>query len=309
MSDKLNVIYSSDDNYAQHMGVSICSLFRVNETFDQIHIYVIDNGISKENRNKLDRLVADYANRCIHFIPFEPWRDKLQLNMQWGISLSSYARLFVASMLPEDIERVLYLDCDMIVCQDLHTLWGCELEGAILGAVQDSVNPRTKTSVGMLENEPYFNAGMLLIDLKKWRNEKVELQCLNFIERKSGSVTHHDQGVLNGVLRGRIFRLPLKNNVMTIHYIYSRTRALKYFHEQAEFYTEREIAEAKIHPTILHFTPSFTCRPWIKGCRHPMKNIYWKTLECSPWRGSKPQKNQIKWYIRLVEWRYRVLPL
>lgn len=116
---RMNVLYSSDDNYAQHMGVSIYSLLRHNAEFENIRLYVIDNDISPENRDKLREMVSRFPNAEIMFLPFLEWKEKLRLNMSWDISISSYARLFVGEMLPETVDRVLYADCDMIVCEPL----------------------------------------------------------------------------------------------------------------------------------------------------------------------------------------------
>ena len=89
----LVVVYSSDNNYAQHTGVSILSLLEENKHFDSIEVYVIDNQISKENKLKLTKLIHEY-NRRIIFIDFNKYKNMLKLNMQWNISISAYARLF-----------------------------------------------------------------------------------------------------------------------------------------------------------------------------------------------------------------------
>ncbi len=133
---RMNVLYSSDDNYAQHMGVSIYSLLRHNAEFENIRLYVIDNDISPENRDKLREMVSRFSNAEIMFLPFLEWKEKLRLNMSWDISISSYARLFVGEMLPETVDRVLYADCDMIVCEPLRELWNTPLDGKVLAAVQ-----------------------------------------------------------------------------------------------------------------------------------------------------------------------------
>lgn len=120
--DELNILYSSDDNYAQHMGISIYSLLEHNRSFSHIQIFIIDNEISENNKNKLCDMINEFQNVNVIFIPFQEWKDKLQLNMSWNISVSSYARLFVAEMLPKTVDRVLYMDCDMIICASLEKL-------------------------------------------------------------------------------------------------------------------------------------------------------------------------------------------
>lgn len=304
--DKLNVLYSSDDNYAQHMAVSIYSLLTHNAMFASIDFYIIDNHISEANKERLKKMIGAFSNAAVQFIPFQSWKDKLHLNLKWDISLSSYARLFVAEMLPESVERVLYVDCDMIICDNLLELWNTSLEGRVLGAVQDSVGEQTKSAVGMKAEQKYFNAGLLLIHLKQWRKQKMGQKCLDFIDDHGGQVIHHDQGVLNGLLKGNFICLPLQYNLMTIHYMFNPKQIIRYYGEKAAFYSEKEIKAAKANPVILHYTPSFTSRPWCKNCKHPLKKYYWDYLACTPWAGSKPQASKDSWYVRVMNWKYRL---
>lgn len=306
---KMNVLFSCDDNYAQHLGAAIYSLLVHNQEFDSIDIYVIDNEISQENKDRLYSIVFTFPNAEIVWIPFQKWRKKLKLNMAWNISVSTYARLFVADMLPDKVKRVIYMDCDIIVCGSFADLWNTNLCGKILGAVQDTICDATKKAVGLKPEQAYFNAGILLIDLAEWRKYDVEKRCLQFIAEHNGKVIHHDQGTLNGVLQKQWFRLPPVNNLMTIHYIYSRKKINKFFNDHAEFYSDEEIKVAKEMTLILHYTPSFTSRPWMNNCRHPRKNLYWEAVECTPWKGAVAQKDDSKWYVKLINWRYRNLPV
>ena len=303
----LEVIFSSDDAYARHMGVAMYSLLDKNRTFERIRVYLIENGIQPDNKAKLEETAARFPNAEVHWIDFSAWLDKLNLNQAWPLSFSSYARLFVASMLPESVNRILYLDSDMVVNDSLSALWQTDLQGNIVGAVQDFVNDTTKDAVGVERTSPYFNAGMLLIDLYAWRAEKVEDSCLHCIEKHDGNVTHHDQGVLNEVLHGRCTFLPIRYNLMTIHYIFDRRKLKKYYQDHAPFYREEEVEEAKAHPAILHYTPSFTTRPWVAHCKHPRKDLYWETLQKTPWKGCAVSPDRTKWYLRLINWRYRHL--
>lgn len=308
MNETLRVIYSSDDNYARHLGASVYSLLENNGSFEKTEVYVIENNISAENKQKLEAIVGGFENAGIRFISFEKWRNSLKLDMTWNISVSSYARLFVADMLDEDIERILYLDCDMIIASSLKELWKTDLSGLVAGVVQDAVPDSVKTAVGLSAEDKYFNAGMLLIDLEKWRSENIQEKITAFLDEKKGRVVHHDQGVLNGVLKGRVKFVPLRYNLMTIHYILDRKHINKYFENHAGFYGEDEIASAKKEPAILHYTPSFTCRPWVKGCKHPLKGLYWQALSKTPWKGEPEEKDTAKLKARLVDFRYRNFP-
>ncbi len=229
--DELNIIYSSDDNYCQHLGCSLYSLLEHNINFKTINIYIVSNGISKENLNNLISTTSGFGNALLHIIEFKSWCEKVTLNMAWPISISAYARLFVASMIPKNISRIIYLDCDMIIKESLLQLWNVDLNGYLIAAVQDTMPERFKKAVGICSEDLYFNSGMLLINLDEWRKWQIEQKIIEFINEKKGRVLHHDQGVLNGVLKGKWLRLPIKYNLMTIHYIFAYKKIKKYFND------------------------------------------------------------------------------
>lgn len=305
----LNVIYSTDENYVPYAGVSIVSLLENNKDIDKIDIYIIENRVSNSSKNKLEKCVEKYTNARIHFLDFKLVEDRLNLNMAWNISISSYARLFLTSLLSDKIDKILYLDCDVIVNASLRNFWYIDIEKYYFAGIQDTVNENTKLAVDIDKYDTYYNAGVLLINLKKWRNDNVEQKFIDFINKKNGSVIHHDQGVINSVLGNQALKVPLKYNVMTIHYFLNRKKLLEFFSEKAEFYSEQEILEAKSNPVILHFTPSFTTRPWVKNCKHPKKSLYYKYLNNSPWRDLELLNCKDKWYISLINWRYRNIPI
>lgn len=305
---EMNIFFSSDDNYARHLGVAMYSLMIHNQNVEKINFFVVDNHISEENRSRLEEIVRNYKNSKLSFINYDLYAQKLQLDMPWPISISAYARLFLAEMLPLEVNRVLYLDCDMVVNHDLSELWNFNLHGHCVGAVQDQVNPKIKESVGLLSTDQYFNSGLLLVDLIRWRELKIGNQALSFICRHQGKVIHHDQGVLNGLLYNDWIRLPLKYNVMTIHYIMDQARVIRYFSDYSGFYSLQEIEEAKASPCILHYTPSFTSRPWEQNCRHPYGYIYQHILSNTSWKSVAKEKERISWIAKIINWRYRNLP-
>ena len=305
----MNILFSSDDNYARHLGVALISLLQHNRDVEKVRVYVINNRISISNIGKLHSVVDGYDNAEISFIPFESYEQPLHLHLAWPISLSSYARLFVGEMSPTSVDRVIYLDCDVVVGGALSALWNTDLHGKCLGAIQDTIPSRTKIAVGLAPQQPYFNAGVLLIDLNRWREQGIGKQCLDFIEAYRGRVTHHDQGVLNGVFKNQWVRLPLRYNVMTVHYMLSQSNIKKYYNDEATYYDASETKEAIQNPQILHYTPSFTSRPWEEHCCHPMKERYIQVLGTSPWNGSPLIKDNNPWYVRMINLRYRLFPV
>lgn len=303
----LIVVYSSDDNYAQHTGVSILSLLDNNKHFDDIHIYIIDNEISKDNKEKLNNIIDCYK-RKITFINFNEYKNILRLNMQWNISISAYARLFISSILPLDIDKVLYFDCDTVIVNKIDELWNMDITGYCVAGVADTVSSETKSAVGVSNNENYINSGMLLINLKKWREDNIQDKFINFIDSKNGSITHHDQGVINGVLCKKIKILNPKFNLMTVYYTMKREDIISYYGIDNKFYSDEVIKESLKNPVYIHFTPGFTTRPWVRGCKHPKKQIYLDYLEKTPWKDSSLEKDNSKFRVKVINWIYRNMP-
>lgn len=303
---KLAVVYSSDDNYAQHTGVSIISLLDNNKHFDDIQIYIIDNEISKTNKDKLIDIINKYE-RKIYFVDFNEYKNRLKLNMQWNISISSYARLFVSSMLPHNLDKVLYFDCDTVIVNRLDELWNTNMNKYYVAGVADTVSNSTKSAVGIVSDGKYINAGMLLINLKRWREDNIEDKFIEFININNGRVTHHDQGVINGVLHNKLKIIPPKFNLMTVYYTMKREDIISYYKIDSEFYSEDIIQESLKNPVYIHFTPGFTTRPWIKGCKHPKKQIYLDYLEKTPWKNAKLEKDKSKFRVKVINLMYRNL--
>ena len=181
----LNVVYSSDNNYAQHVGVSMISLFENNYEFEKIVVYFIGNDVSLENKNKLS-LICEKFNRSIQFIDFQKFSNKIKLNIGNSISISSYARLFLSSMVDTNIDKVLYLDSDSIINSTLSGLWNEDISEYYVAGVSDTVSDQTKLKVNLGVNSPYINAGMILINLKKWREESIEEKFIEFIDSYNG---------------------------------------------------------------------------------------------------------------------------
>ena len=186
----LSVVYSSDNNYAQHVGVSMISLFESNIEFNSIHVYLIENNISFDSKVNL-KLICDKYNRIIKFIDFNKFSNKLQLNIGDSISVNSYARLFLSSIIDNSVDKIIYLDCDSIVNGSLCELWNKNISEYYVAGVSDTVSDNTKLQVNLDSNSPYINAGMLLINLKKWRDDDIEKNFIEFIDSYNGNVFHH----------------------------------------------------------------------------------------------------------------------
>lgn len=278
----MNIIYSSDDNYVRHVGVAITSLYDHNQDAPELNVFLIDNNISAENREKLNGISEKFGRR-ITYIPFGEYKDKLVLNNQHELPISSYARLFVSEMLPENVDRVLYLDCDTVVCDSLKPLFEMDMQNKAIGGVEDVASCLFQSETDSTEPYRYICAGVLLINLKKWRQINALQKMLDYLNDRNGVVRHHDQTILNGIFGNDCCHLHPRYNAMTPTFIMSYSNLKSYFKLWDKYYSQQEVRESIRNPAIIHFTSANLGRPW-ENSKHPKAKIYQNYWKNSPWK-------------------------
>lgn len=296
------ITYATDNGYAQHVAVSIYSLLEHSLDRGEIDIYILDNKLSNENRNKLLQTAGIFGKE-VNFIDISDIESRLPENINTAnLSISTYCRLFLPELMPEEVERVLYLDCDTLVCRDLRKITdGLAEDNWYVAGVEDTMYPEMKTGIGLARNDLYLNAGVLYINLKRWRKDNLTQTFLDFINSYKGRVPHLDQGVINGVFRHGKVRLPLEYNVQApIFAIHGYDDLMKFF-ELKGFYTPDEVRAAKESPAIIHYTSFFVERPWFRFCIHPRKKDYRNTLNKTAFAGAELQNNRISFQQKLKD--------
>lgn len=303
--NKLHIVYATDDNYAQHVAVSIKSICNSTKDISNFDFYILGNNLSPSIVDKL-RIMLTTSCLSYNLIDISNYFNNLPEGISVAnLSISTYSRLFLADILPHEVERVLYLDCDTLIMQDISALCDFPMGNNLIGGVEDTMYSEMKTQIGLDTNDSYINAGVLLINLKGWRENKITPVFLDFISKYNGEVPHLDQGVINGIFRNHLV-LPLRYNVQSpIYAIHKYERLLKFYRIKS-FYTKEEMDQAKANPTIIHFTSFFVERPWFRFCLHPKRNLYRDLLRETPFAGNKLQKNRygITRMIRMLCFRY-----
>lgn len=270
----MNVMYSCDNNYLRHAAASITSLLENNKT-ENINIFLITNNIEESLQQKIKKLVNKYKQN-IEFIDINLICSKLKTNDNFPIS--GYARLFVSQYIT--VDKILYLDCDTIVLDSIKSLYDTDISNYYVAGIQDNPAKHLVDIIGMTENDRYLNSGVLLINLQKWREDNLEIQFNEFIERFNGKVPHHDQGIINGVCKNKILVLNPKYNCMSQLFQHTASEIKRLFNIK-NYYTQSELDDALKNPVIVHYIAKFFGRPWIKECTHPYLNEYIKYLKLS----------------------------
>lgn len=276
---QMQVVYASNEGYVRHLGTSLCSLWDKNRSCPSIQVYVLSMGITKESQSMLNSLAQRYG-RSLNFVALDDLRQRLGEIETGSYDVSVMLRLFMGEVLPE-VKRVLYLDCDTIVARPLGKLWNTDLQGRVMGAVMEpTIYPKVKEMIGLGEQEPYYNSGVLLVDLERWRSERIQERVLEFWREKGEHLFASDQDVLNGVLKGRILTLPAEYNFFT-NYRYFSYRTLTKRNLPYRTISREEFARAKRHPAIIHYMGDE--RPWIAGNFNHYRKAYEHYLAQTPW--------------------------
>lgn len=292
----LHIAFSSDNNYVQHLGVAMVSLLENNKEMEAITVHILDNGITEDSQNKLKRIATQYK-RNIKFYQLESLLATLQTqNIPNTIAIAAYSRLFLPMLLDASISEIIYADCDAIFESSLQELLTIDKTDCTIAGVEDHVGPANKTAIGIPADARYINSGFLYMNLKKMREHDATTKMLDFIKKYNGNVQHHDQGVINGIYHNDIYYLPPRYNAMTSFWEFKNANEMEAYYGASAYYPDNMLVEAKNNPVFVHFTPGFSKRPWVKNCRHPLRNRYHYYKSLTPWKAIplQPDKRSLK---------------
>lgn len=288
----MNVLYTCDNNYIWIMGISAISLFENSKNIGELTVYLLGENISQESKNILLNIGEKYGrNITIIDVPELDIPESL-ISARWP--LSAFTRLYAGQLLPTDITRVLYLDCDTIVTGDISPLENIMIEDYIVCGIKDCIGSAYKENIGLNGDDVYINAGVLLMNLIKLRHVDVKSVIEDYMYNYEKKINYADQDILNGVFNKKIGVLPPQYNVMTIDIVHSY-KEIKMLRDPTNFYTSSELAEAVEHPVIIHYTTNMrVIRPWFSNTDHPLAFEFKKYMKISPWANRSLNKMEFK---------------
>lgn len=304
------VVFNSDERFASVFATSVVSLFESNRDADAITVYLIENGVSEESKVKFMKIAEEY-NRQIIILPM-PDLEKLagvKIVIPKYNRMATYGRLFIASCLPGNIDKVIYADCDTIFVDSIAGLWEIDITDYQLGMVNDAQSGGHRKILGIPAEGIYYNSGIMLVNLKRWRKEGLEKRFVDYIRSRGGYVPIPDQGVLNAVCDGSILCLPLRYNAFSILYAMDYETVMKVRRPQT-FYSKEETEAALRDPAIVHFVTNvfMPIRPWIKGCPHPYAAKYLEYRNMTPWKDEPLWEDQTPKLRKLYYRFFQVVP-
>ncbi len=277
----ITIVLVSDNHYIILLAALVKSIEETIRKDQPINIYLIDDNISGENKQKL----LNSINPNITTIYFKEMANVIPEGITLPFDRSSYPlniylRLFIPYFIPQEIEKVLYLDVDMIVQKDISTLFDLNISDYPIAAVLDPRIITFDNSWGGILNykelnlpakAKYFNTGLLLIDLHKWRDLNLTEKIIDCINANKKFANYPDQYGLNIVLANMWFELDsLWNHFSSI--------------------------ETKASPYLIHFVEKKPIYSSYKSNKVFKKKFYYY-LNQTAWKNHKP----INEFIRLLK--------
>lgn len=271
----MNIALCTDERFSYPCGVCVTSILENNKD-EECNIYILTDYVTEKTTSKFKELCMKYGQK-IEVITIE---QKLfeELRASEVFPKSIYYRFLLPDLIKED--KVLYLDCDIIVTENIRALWNTDITGYACAAVEDQCGDdiTIHNRIGLYKE--YFNSGVLLMNLEYWRNNKISKRLIDFIYENPETCHFPDQDAMNIVLNGKVLFIDYKYNYQELFYW---DKSLLQLHKD-KWHKLKYTNEDKL-PTIIHYSTSF--KPWYKGCRHPLKDIFIKYKEMSPWKGHR----------------------
>lgn len=192
------LVLACDEGYAMQLATTLRSIVEADRNDRPLDFLVLSDGFSEDTRGKVLRSLPK-GSASIEWVDVDlgPFVEFATISY---ISKMTFARILIPQVLPASVSRVLYLDTDLLVLDDLEPLWETNLEGSVVGAVIDQADQQFKEGATALAGVPcvrdYFNAGVLLIDLNQWRERQISEKALAYLAQNPRS-PFSDQDALN----------------------------------------------------------------------------------------------------------------
>jgi lipopolysaccharide biosynthesis glycosyltransferase len=258
---------AADSNYFVQAAVLTRSLSATQ--LEATELIVFGNGWSVEQISKLKEKASNQVS--VKVIPVNA-EDFSEIKLSHGFPLATAYNLIAPKYLLNEFDHAIYMDADIVILDDLGEVWNQNLTtplsavlDAHIGFVGFPSMWRPWRELGVDPRAPYLNTGLMNMNLKKWREERLTEKCLELLA--SFELPCVDQDALNLVLNGKFDHLHPRYNMMPYH-LMTKLRTVDLLEDP------KEIEEAIKTPAMIHFHRSFLGKPWVRGCTHPARRLW-----------------------------------
>ncbi len=298
----MDIVVCTDKRFVMPTGVMMYSLCSNNQDADVTFHVVCSINVSDKDKSDLCGVVSKFSRKAILFYDIDQnFVEKIPaITNRPDITITCYYRLFLTEILPETINRVLYLDGDVIVRDSLLPIWDIDISNYPLAAATDcmvAIEPEEFDRLGYPMSYGYFNSGVCLINLDYWRKHNC-LKDFVLLLNKEDEFRYYDQDVLNILFHTSKLNLPIKYNLLSIYYYKNpKLSGTKY---------ATEISDALKQSVVIHYAGSGD-KPWYKYSRNinPIGRLFYYYQDRTIWKGVKYDLRPLK--LRLINFIADVL--
>jgi len=305
---RMAIVCATDDNYAPYCGIMLTSVLENHKDREVLAYVLIDKPLQEMHQKRFKQLSEEYKAK-IDFILvdrsfFEKFPLKGDANNIKHWSIVTYYRLYSEDLLPKTIDKVLYLDCDIIVNRPIGHLFDMDWNDYAVGVVPDMCT-EWQEYYDRLEydrSEGYFNAGVMFMNLDYWRTHDIGRKCVDYLATHYDRIFNNDQDVLNVVTRRC-------KKVLPVSYNYQMQLRMPYFFSTFRDTMKEDVMGTK-SPHIIHYAAEL--KPWMtKYYFYPFNAEWHKYKKISPWRHCKdilPEKRAFIGFIkRYLLWPFGIM--
>lgn len=283
---KIHIALAADSNYMVPVTVALQSIFDHNKEDLFIYLLFLEGALETADLET----IAEFVNKHgATFIPLKVKHDQIAGFPETRHGPSTLLRLCLPTLLP-DLDKILYLDGDIIVRSSLTELFQTDLSSYYIAAAKDSTriyHPDYQTALGIEDTHWYFNAGVTLLNLNQLRKINLPEVISRFTHQYYEQIAAPDQDALNYICQnGKTFYIHPRYNM---NYAVEKDVAIQIWGKQA-------IEEAKKEPAIVHFIGPV--KPWSVLSIHPQRKYWWRYLKETSFAGYKPKDSNFRNYLR-----------
>ncbi|NNH86670.1 glycosyltransferase [Acinetobacter terrae] len=285
-SDRLNLVFASDDKYLPYTAVTLASVLKNYKGNQPITVYLLlDRKMSNHHYNSFIKLMSlksfDLNQIVVDASKFEGIKTSV------GISIATYYRLLMHKLLPSNVEKVLYLDSDLIIRHSIDILYNVNFNGCYFAGVEDSISLDYNRKFGVPENGAHINAGVLLVNLAAIRKINFSEIIDDYILKNKYRICLGDQQIICELFFDKIKYVPVKWNVHGSMFVSNWVNTVLGVKNNM---IVEEAKEAIKDPAIVHYT--LKRKPWI-SLEHPKSELWFEYLSLTPYVGKikKPTRN------------------
>ena len=274
-SDDVHLLCCANTAYAAPLAVMLKSVELSLSPRRQAWIYIFYRGMEEKAKRRVAQTLDPRQMKIRWFPVEEQILHRFEGNGHAG--KETYLRLWAPDFLPTNLHRVIYLDVDLVVLRDIGELWDSSTDAIALHAVREVGNPFVSSQrgvfnyrdLGLPSDAPYFNAGVLVMNLALWRSQNIKESVVSYLLQHGPRVHSWDQGALNACLCGQWRALDFRWNQTASVSDPDAWRKLGY--------SQKEYRAIRDNPFIVHFTGE--AKPWHDNYRENRKYVYGEFLK------------------------------